>query len=240
MKGIHFYEGGPSLDPFVEGTYSLSTRDEPFDNKLEFVGGLEYRPLEGLQFLVKNPYIEWLQRIALSSAYAQIVGFKGNLEGPTYDWINKASLYKDWGWSQPFDEEERNSLDHYLWGELFFSGGWRKTSYTRDDFESFGLETTGWLGVKFPWVGNIPPLMPYVKLEFTTSEEQDFFRNRFLAFAGIRYMPFHISRFKGYEWLYGFKLFAEVGDATYYDEEPPDDRPDWDFRIGIKVDLNRF
>lgn len=240
MKGIRLYDGGPSLDPFAGATFSLASRDEPFDNKLELFIGLEYRPLEGLDFLKKNPYLEWLQRLDLFTQYLDISAFKGNFTGPTYDWFNGVSLYKDWGWGQPFDEQEHTKIADYLWGELFTQGGWRQTSYTRDDFEQFGFEIAGWFGVKFPWIGDIPPLMPYGKLEFTSNEENDFFRNRFLYFGGVRYMPFHTRRFLPFEWLYGLKLFAEVGKAEYYDEKPPDDRPDWDFRAGIKIDLNRF
>ncbi|MBI3277354.1 MAG: hypothetical protein HYZ66_06315 [Chlamydiae bacterium] len=243
MKGLQFYEAGPYLSPYVEGTFSISTRSDAFENKLVTVGGVEYRLLEGLEFLKQNHWFEWVQRFRFYGQYMDLYSLRKERETgpPSYDWRVGVDLYKDWGWDQPFDEQDRNHLCDYLWAELFWDSKWEKTDFNRDDYDSFTITEVTQVGLKFPWVGKIPPLMPYVRLEFTESQRDFFFQNRVVLFGGIRYMPFHTKQFKSYEWLYGLKLYAEAGQVeSYFKDEPPDDRPDWDFRVGIKIDINRF
>ncbi|MBI3266823.1 MAG: hypothetical protein HYZ67_07205 [Chlamydiae bacterium] len=242
MRGMRFYEGGPTLDPYVEATFSMATNDTPFENKLVAVAGVEYRLLDNIAVLKQNPWLEWLTSLRLFGQYMDLSHLRQtDTAATTYDARAGMGLYKDWGWDKPFDQEEREPFYHYLWGELFMENAWKKTDFNREDYNSMTWSDVAWFGLKFPWIGDIPPLMPYAKVEFTASQRDFFFQNRVFFGYGLRYMPFHTSRFKGSEWLYNFKIFAEYDDIeSYFKDEPPDDRPDWDFRVGVKIDINRF
>lgn len=241
MRAFQFYKGGPYLQPVAGLVTSLSTTDTPFENKLELFGGVAYYPFDGLEFLKKRPYLEWLQGIHIQALYTDLVSLRKEFTGPTYDWLVGPFIWKQWGWGDPFDKQPRGKFYNYIWGEIFSDAVWHKTAYSRKDFESWNFESASWIGIKFPWIDPLPPLMPYVKLELNANEESDFFRNRLNVFYGVRYMPFHTERFKKYEWLFPIAFYVEYGEVeSYFKDDPPDDRPDWDFRAGVKIDFNRF
>ncbi len=241
MKGLHFKEGWPTLNPFIEGTVSLSSNDTPFENKFVGAAGLEYYLLESVGFLKQTPWLDWLRNFRLFGQYMDLSHLRDtDSAAPTYDWRAGMGLYKAWGWDKPFDKE-REGFSDYLWGELFMENVWKKTDFNSEDYESFTWTDVAWLGVKFPWIGNIPPLMPYAKVELTSTQREFFFQNRAFAGFGARYMPFHTTRFEKNEWLYNFKIFAEYDHMIdHFKDEPDGDQPDWDFRVGVKIDINRF
>lgn len=242
LRGFQFFEGGSTLDPYVEVDVSLAGNDEAYNNELKTNVGLSYYILKGIPGLINISWMKWMEEIRVFAIYKHKNYLRDELaDVPRYDWSLGFSLYKDWGWSQPFDETPYRSLLDYLWIETYWSSQWNKTNFSIENYEKFNHVIELIVGSKIPLSHSLPPLMPYISGKISTADEGLFFQNRWETAAGIRYMPFHTSRFEIYEWLFGLKLFMEYANIqAYLNDDPEDDRPDWDFRAGFKIDLDRF
>ncbi|MGR3310136.1 MAG: hypothetical protein ACUZ77_05110 [Candidatus Brocadiales bacterium] len=198
--------------------------------------------------LYKNPYLHWLRAFRLFGENLDLEWWAGDWWQAEHDLRIGIDYWYEWnvpggeGW--PYEKEKALESHLKLWGELWMEGSWRKTNFFSTDYNSWTFGTAEKLGIR-AWNWRASPeskisvhLMPYVTMEASVSEKNDFFwENRLLAGGGIRLMP-RIKLCSTKDLL--IRLFAEHVTAVDYFKSGPDSEVPWnDIRVGINFSINR-
>jgi len=230
-----------SIDIFGRITPEISTHSTPWENRLVYGGGAEWRILEEIDFLQNTPELSWLAAIRLYFSYVEFVPIKDDYDGYHYDNRFGIGVYKDYGF--PVQDEEGGSWDpeEIIWYELWGDVSWRKTDFSSELFESWLGGTSLKLGAKWPYLSTATPLMPYFIFDLSASEKSYSYQNRLIIGGGLRLMPFRAYEYEGYEWLYNIKIYGEyLNTVSYFKDDPDAGSPRYDFRAGVAFSYNFF
>ncbi len=240
MKTIKI-PGLASIDLFGRATPEISSRSVPWENRLVYGGGAEWRILEEIDFLRQNPALSWLAAIRLYFLYLEFAPIKDDYDSYHHDHRFGAGVYKDYGFPSEGEGDRIRKPEELAWYELWGDLSWRKTDFSSEPFRSWLGGASLKLGVKWPYLTASTPLMPYFLADFSASEKSYFYQNRVILGGGLRLMPFRGYEYEGYEWLYNLKLYLEYQNAALYLKDDPDsDTPRYDFRAGLAFSYNFF
>ncbi|MBI4971558.1 MAG: hypothetical protein HZC17_06950 [Candidatus Omnitrophica bacterium] len=247
IRGLKFL--GSSIDPYIEANVRGDTTDATFNNTVDVMAGIEYRPFRLNKKLAESPWTDWIRNFRSYVVYDKREPIKDIIVfSNDHDVEMGFDFFKEWGIDMPKEGDK----DTWLWGELFMNNRFRKTDFTiNDHYDGFIFNNAGKIGLKFPRIP-LPknPLndemvfWPYVFFDqVSTSAISANYENRYYIGAGMRLMPFRAYRFLNSQWLFRTKIFGEYiafGGVQNTKTEPPSSVPDRDYRVGINFSLNRF
>lgn len=133
-----------------------------------------------------------------------------------------------------------NDTSEPLWTEIWSGLFWQSANEFDDDYESVILGNAVRGGVRLPKAGVLSTLTPYVLLESSlTDNEEYFWENKLVGGVGLRLTP-HIRR-PTRDWLTRLVVYAEYLEVVdYYREEGLSGTPDHDFRAGISLSIGEW
>lgn len=253
-----------TVDPFVEATGSMESDGTDFNDKLELIAGIEWRPF-ARNVLVYNfkPWgltlFEFVRSYRFYLQYLKRVNLKDEITGSrNHDLEAGVGIFYEFGVDKALVNEAKPDnfaeyLRRYVWGEYFGNYFYTKTDFSSElKFDAFIFNSSIILGFKTPGIP-LPAnpitdefvLMPYLRFDHVNNTEFSFpFQNRYFLVAGVRWMPFNNYRFKENEWLYKTKIFFEyVGVGAAQNLKQDDEAPnvvDHDLRFGFAFSQRRF
>lgn len=232
--------GGRSVDFNLLMNVALSSNSTPWENKLTAGVGVEYRPFSDIESWDKL-YNSWLTSIRTYAAYLHREPLKDDNGDATRDKRIGFDLYREY--NQVENDVIPKTWKQYFWGEAWNDSSFRTTNFgsNPDAFDTWQTAVDIKLGFYLPKGFIEMNIMPYALLNASINDNGDFYSNRAETGLGLRLTPFKSEKYKGYEWLYGLKLFTEYRQTfKYFDDDRPETTPKSDFRIGIGYSHNRY
>jgi hypothetical protein len=179
-------------------------------------------------------------------------GLLRTIFGPTrlfVEWNRMDFLHDENDWRP--DEQIRTGVDYWraihvndttkpLWAEIWSGLFWQSANEFDDDYDAVLFANAVRAGVRRPDAGLLSMVTPYVLVESSLSDNDDYFwENKLVAGGGIRLTPF--IRDATNNWLTRLVVFAEYLEVVdYYAEEGPSGTSDHDFRAGISVSIGEW
>jgi hypothetical protein len=151
------------------------------------------------------------------------------------------------------DNEHRVGLDYYYDNilknenfihQIYFSGGYRHTNWSKSDFKGFLAETDINLGVGCRLGESIVYPHAIIEAAIQPKYNERWWENYVRAGAGIKYYPFaHQERENGWkkELLSRFNFYFEwVHNIIWLEDKAPDSVKNDDFRVGVAFSTGGF
>lgn len=225
----------PLPDLFVGVTASQLT-DLAWENRLDAVAGLEWRPLKRTT-LPEGP-ARWLNQLRLYASQYQSAYLR---DGSDFAWRPHgdtrvgAELYRE---CNMFPANSAN--ESLLWAEVWGDVSWRRTNYVEDHFQSWTAAFVPKVGLRFPR-GRAAALMLYASGEFSKTQRSEPWQNRMLAGGGVRVMPFRWHEGALTDVLRGARIYVEeLWLVKEFNEPVGTLTPKRDVRFGVSFVVNRW
>lgn len=219
----------PLPDPFFIGTIK-DMKDIDWEDRFDYGIGMEWRPLKRANSL-NDTFLEWTKHLRFYAVYLKTEFLKDEEElgwKPHNDFRAGVDLYRECNLY--------NNL--WYWGEFWGDASWRKTNFYVDDFKSWTFSFVPKVGIKlFPDKALAP--MPYATGEVSLTERREFWENRALAGAGLRFMPFRFFDDTTAIFIKGLKIYTEaLWVVDYFKDDAPHGTPNHDYRVGLNFTIN--
>lgn len=125
-----------------------------------------------------------------------------------------------------------------IWGGLF----WQSANEFDRDYDTLILGSAVHFGIRKPNAGILSSFTPYVLLESSLTENDEFYwENKLQAGVGVRYAPMLRKKIPVLNLVNRFVIYAEFRRVlAYYHDSAPSSVPDYDFLIGTSFSIGEW